>query len=227
MLLKAISPVVLTKVKAPIEPPATTEYQMDEPDNNDICETEATPEETTDAPTSFATSANEREFSIYETPAEPLAISSMDANHPYVPASTLDFTFIEDTAIPKSALTTVEEVKAREAMEKAMVALNEIDWLKLQKEMDASGNKMDITKLQLELKKAVSDLNWKRICSEIDQCENEVIQNNPELINELQRYQEEQVNKQQKLNEARQQMILNRINVHEVRVEKNRKIISL
>jgi hypothetical protein len=129
--------------------------------------------------------------------------------------------------VPKAVVPSVEEVKAREAMEKAMAALDEIDWLKLQKELALAGNKMDIAKLQEELKKAVGDLDWKRISTELQEKETELFLNNSALKVELQRFQEEQVNKQQKLNEARQQMILERLSANEARSEKCKKIISL
>jgi beta-lactamase regulating signal transducer with metallopeptidase domain len=221
-LLNAIRPVAMRKVAME---PAPDAFPMLEADNS-FDDTEA-PDAIAGAPAKYVTAASEREFSIYQTPSEPMPISSADANHPYVPASTLDFTFVEDTTVPKVIVPSIEEVKAKEALDQAMAALDEIDWLKLQKELGTAGNKMDIAKLQEELKKAVGDLDWKRINTELQEKDTELFLSNSALRNELQRFQQEQVNKQQKLNEARQQMILERLTQNEMRVEKCKKVISL
>ena len=142
--------------------PAADPYPMLQADNS-FDDPEATAFEIAGAPAKYVTAASEREFSIYEAPSEPMPMASFDDKHPYVPASTLDFTFVEDTTVPKVIVPSVEEVRAREAMERAMAALDEIDWLKLQKELAVSGNKMDMAKLQEELKKALETLNWKKI----------------------------------------------------------------
>jgi hypothetical protein len=222
-LLNVIRPSGMRKVAMN---PTADAYPMLEADNS-FDDSEAPTYEVAGAPANYVTTSDLREFSIQESPSDPMPIASADANHPYVPASTLDFTFVEDTTVPKAVVPSVEEVKAREAMEKAMAALDEIDWLKLQKELDLAGNKMDIAKLQEQLKKAVSDLVWKKVSTELQEKETELFLNNSALKVELQRFQQEQVNKQQKLNEARQQMILERLSANEARSEKCKKIISL
>ncbi|HSB93085.1 MAG TPA: M56 family metallopeptidase [Flavitalea sp.] len=221
-LLNAIRPAATPK---PAPGPVPDDYPMIEADNS--YDSETSPSESARPPVQFVTTPDEREFSIYETQSDPMPIASADASHPYVPASTLDFTFVEDTTVPKVILPSAEEVQAREAMEKAIAALDEIDWLKLQNELALADSKMDIAKLQEELKKAIGELNWKKINSQVKEKETELFFNNSALKNELQRYQQQRISKQQQLNEARQQMILDRLSLNEAKAEKCKKIISL
>ena len=221
-LLNIIRPAAMQKAAEPAEDP----YPMLQADNS-FDDSEASAFEIAGEPAKYVKAASEREFSIYETPSEPMPVASADDRHPYIPASTLDFTFVEDTTVPKVIVPSVEEVQAREAMERAMAALDEIDWLKLQKELAATGNKMDMARLQEELKKALETLNWKKINTALQEKETELFLSNSALKNELNRYQQEQVNKQQQLNEARQQMILDRLSTNEAKAEKCKKVISL
>ncbi|MBC7828486.1 MAG: hypothetical protein H7122_12120 [Chitinophagaceae bacterium] len=167
---------------------------------------DAPSQETSTSLISFAgTQSEEREYSIPETTiaAEPVYSGEV---HPYVPSTSFSYQIVEDTALPKKYILTQAEVKAKEAMTTALKALQEIDWQKLEKEMTAAGKKIDIVKLQQELKKAMSDVDWKKVNEEMQasliQAENELMKEHSNLRNELQRFQQDRNIKQ-----ARQQKI--------------------
>jgi beta-lactamase regulating signal transducer with metallopeptidase domain len=107
-----------------------------------------------------------REYSIPETISTTTPDYSVDV-HPFIPSTSFSYHIVEDTALPKKYILTQAEVNAREAKSSALKALYEIDWLKIEKELNSSGKKIDIIKLQQELKKAMEDLDWKKINEEV------------------------------------------------------------
>lgn len=138
--------------------------------------------------------AEMRNYSIAEsvTPEKPAFIVDV---HPYVPSTSFSYHIVEDTALPKKYLLTQSDVKAKEAMTTALKALQELDWQKLEKEMTASGKKIDIIKLQEELKKAISNVDWKKINEEMQssqmQVENDLLKEHSNLQSELKKFQRE------------------------------------
>ena len=149
---------------------------------------------------SFAGSDDEtREFSIPETTV-PLESTYSSEVHPYVPSTSFSYQFVEDTLFPKKYIPSQAEVKARESMATALKALQEIDWSKLEKEMTAAGKKIDIIKLQKELKKAMEEIDWKKIHEEMQSslidADNQLMQQHDLLRSELQKYQKEHARQQ-------------------------------
>ena len=169
---------------------------------------EATSVESIQPFTSFAgTDAETREFSITETPA-PAQHYSSDV-HPYVPSSSFTVQFVQDTAFPKKYILTQADIKARESMNTALKALEEIDWQKLEKEMTAAGKKVDIIKLQEHLQKALGDVDWKKVNEDVQSslidAENELVKDHSILRTELKKFQQELTQKkveQQKIYDA-------------------------
>lgn len=164
---------------------------------------------------SFAGSQREdREYSIPENPITPEP--SYDAEvHPYVPSTSFSYQIVEDTALPKKYIPTQSEVKAKEAMTTALKALQEIDWQKLEKEMAAAGKKIDIIKLQQELKKAMSDVDWKKVNEEMQasliQEENDLMKEHSNLRTELQKFQRDRNAKQAQHQKIYQTIIQERL----------------
>ncbi|MGZ5133833.1 MAG: M56 family metallopeptidase, partial [Flavitalea sp.] len=140
-----------------------------------------------------------REYSIPEAviPIEPAYSAEV---HPYIPSTSFSYQVVEDTALPKKYFPTQAEIKAKESMATALKALQEIDWQKLEKEMTAAGKKIDIIKLQQELKKAMTDVDWKKIHEEMQasliDAENQLMQEHSSLRTELQKYQKDRTVKQ-------------------------------
>ena len=148
---------------------------------------------------SYVTSDSKtRDFSIPENVVPFQPDYSVEV-HPYVPSTSFTYHFVEDTALPKKYVLTQSDIKAKEAMTGAMKALQEIDWQKLEKEMAADGKKIDIIKLQQELKKAISDVDWKKINEEMQSSlieeENDLLKDHKTLQLELKKFQQERSSK--------------------------------
>lgn len=82
---------------------------------------------------------------------------------PYVPSSSFEFQTLPDTSKPRMYNLNNAQLRAREDMEKALKALQEIDWTKLQQELNDKGAQVSIVQLQDELRKAVQEVNWEKI----------------------------------------------------------------
>jgi len=171
--------------------------------------------------------AETREFSIPEKTLITAPDSYSTEIHPYIPSTSFSYQVLEDTALPKKYILTHAELKAREAMTTALKALQEIDWQKLEKEMIAAGKKIDILKLQQELKKAMTDVDWKKINEEMHssliEAENELLCENTGLGKELQSFQKEhmaKVKQQQKIHNAIIQEHLSKNKIQESQIKK-------
>lgn len=160
----------------------------------DVTTTDAIPVASSSLSSFIATEPEVREYSIAENVITAAPDYSAEI-HPYVPRTSFSYQALEDTARPKKYIVTQAEMKTREAMLGAMKALQEIDWQKLEKEMNAAGKKIDIIKLQQQLQKAMMDVDWKKINEEIQssliQAENEILEEHTALRADLQKYQQD------------------------------------
>lgn len=118
--------------------------------------------------TTGRTAAPVREFSIQQNAivaTAPLPEVYYEVQ-PFVPSNSLTYQIVEDTAFPKKYIPTPSDLKAQEDLEKALKAIETIDWEKLGKEVGGKA-KVDIDKLQSEIKKALAEVDWKKIEEEI------------------------------------------------------------
>jgi beta-lactamase regulating signal transducer with metallopeptidase domain len=144
-----------------------------------------------------------------EAPAE-----TKDPTYTFVPSSSFDYQTLEDTTLPKKYIMTYTEQKTKEAVEKALLALKVIDWKKLEKEINANGQKIDIAKLQLEIQKAIKEVDWKKIDEETAaamQAEQDQARFGTQLRNNVQN----RAAYQEKVKVAQQQILLDRLAQHE------------
>jgi hypothetical protein len=161
----------------------------------------------------YVTSSEVREFSIPQTNIV-IAPANLE-NYPYVPSSSFSYNIVEDTSYPKKYISTVKDIKAKEALNKTVRAMQEINWQRLENEMKASGKKLDVVKLQKELIKALEVVDWKKIN---DDAESNLDESSRELINhqfvfrtQLEKYQNDRTIQQEKLKKAQQAIIQDRL----------------
>ena len=109
---------------------------------------------------------NMRDFSI----AEPFTANGTPTPDqsftPFIPSSSFSYFFVEDSTKPTTATTvaeTVDEKAAYESLQKALKALDEVDWTALEKQLKASGQNVDLKKFQLELKKSLKGVDWQKV----------------------------------------------------------------
>ncbi len=163
----------------------------------------------------FATTVDQpREFSIQESvnPAPVATEGYYYEVQPYVPSSSFSYRFIEDTSFPKKSIPTAVELKAKEDLEKSLNALEEIDWEKLMKELKAKN--ISIEQLQLELKKAFTEVDWKKIDEEMNpglKQEEQELRIKKAYLERLNKYQKERIQQQQNTQQRKQVIVADRL----------------
>lgn len=108
---------------------------------------------------------NLRDFSIAEPSTVTAPTVDLSLTTPFVPSSSFSYYIVQDSTKPTTSTTaeSVDEKAARESLLKALKAIDEIDWAGLEKQLKASGEKVDIKKIQEELKKSLKDLDWQKV----------------------------------------------------------------
>lgn len=108
-----------------------------------------------------------RDFSITEpiTTEQPVYTTIVTTNTPYVPSTSFSYYF-QDSTKPGVTAPSPSEKAATESLKKALKALDEVDWTQIEKELKASGEKLDIAKLQLEIKKSLTSVDWEKVNAE-------------------------------------------------------------
>lgn len=112
-----------------------------------------------------AVAAEQRDYSIPDEKQPPLPLASMaDPSVPFVPASSFSAFYTYDTTKPLK-LESYSERKANESQVKVEKALEQLDWVKIQKLLNS--NNADVVKLKKELTKSLKELNWQQINAEV------------------------------------------------------------
>ena len=105
-----------------------------------------------------------RDFSIAEPSMGSSAPIADQAFTPFIPSSSFSYYLIEDSTKPTTQVTeTLDEKAAKESLQKALKALDEVDWVALEKQLNASGEKIDMKKFQQELKKSLKGVDWQKV----------------------------------------------------------------
>ena len=133
------------------------------------------------------------------------------AIYPYVPGNSFFYQAMEDTTMPKKYIMTVTEKQAKETMERAMKALEQVDWKKMESALQANGQKVDVVKLQREMIKAMQEVDWNKVNAEM----NHATEMANDFVVRLNNFQKDRIIKQEKLKQAQQQILLDRIEQHE------------
>ncbi|HYE54148.1 MAG TPA: M56 family metallopeptidase [Chitinophagaceae bacterium] len=107
-----------------------------------------------------------RDYSISEpVTADKPVVALATTVTPFVPSQSFSYYF-QDSTKPGTVVISKEEKAARESLQKALKALDEIDWSAVEKQLKVSGEKLDIHKLQLELKKSLEQVDWEKVNAE-------------------------------------------------------------
>lgn len=169
---------------------------------------------------SFANAWETIDFAFQQPAEVEKPVEARTQVYPYVPSSSFSYQVIEDTTLPKKYIMTYNEQKTKEAVEKALIALQVVDWKKLEKELNTGNNKVDITRLQQELQKAIKEVDWKKVDEEAQAAllaeEDMAEAKNQEAFRvQLGNYQQERARKQEQIKAAQQQILLDRLAQHE------------
>jgi len=135
--------------------------------------------------------------------------------YPYVPGSSFYFQALEDTSVPKKYIMAPADVKAKEAMEKSMQALQQVDWKKLEQVFKAQGMNINIIQIQQEIQNAVQQVDWKEVNAATDNAMAEANAHIEKMreayIVRLGNYQRERTQQQEKIKQAQQQILMDRL----------------
>lgn len=139
--------------------------------------------------------------------------------YPYVPGNSFFSQPFEDTAQPKKYVMTYDDLKAQEAMQKALQGLQQIDWKKLETELKAQGKAIDMALIQRKIEKAMQQVDWKKVNEDNQQAQEEAqaaLQdaNNAYMI-QLGDFQRERAIRQEKIKLAQQQILIERLQQRE------------
>ncbi|MBO9631927.1 MAG: M48 family metalloprotease [Chitinophagaceae bacterium] len=82
---------------------------------------------------------------------------------PWVPRNSFAYQYMEDSTSPKVYIATKLQEEARLAINRAMQALQDINWAKLEQELKDKGISMSPKQIRQELHRAFMEITWKRI----------------------------------------------------------------
>jgi beta-lactamase regulating signal transducer with metallopeptidase domain len=164
---------------------------------------------------SFVQTKEMRDYSM-QAAKEALASVGSINTHPFVPGNSFIVQILEDTLLPKKYTMTQAEKEARESLDKALMALKQIDWQKLEKGLTATGeNTVDIEKLQNEIKKALKEVDWKKVNKEteaaIAEARREMAEEQAALRLQMERYNQARQEKQEKQQQVQYQILMDRL----------------
>lgn len=163
---------------------------------------------------SFANAWQSIDFSFVETPEAAAPVETNGQSYTFVPKSSFFYQAMEDTSLPKKYIMTLSEQKTKDAVDKALLALQVIDWKKLEKEINSNGQKVDIIKLQQEIEKALRAVDWKKVDEET-QAALQAQADQESFRAQLGYYQQARARYQEQVKQAQQQILLDRLAQHE------------
>ncbi|MBO9563354.1 MAG: M56 family metallopeptidase [Niastella sp.] len=164
---------------------------------------------------SFVQTKEMRDYSM-QAAKEALASVGSINTHPFVPGNSFIVQILEDTLLPKKYTMTQAEKEARESLDKALMALKQIDWQKLEKGLKATGEStVDIEQLQNEIRKALKEVDWKKVNKEteaaIAEARREMAEEQAALRVQMERYNQARQEKQEKQQQVQYQILMDRL----------------
>ncbi len=118
----------------------------------------------------------DRDYSIVQSApvAAPPVMKTPADKFPFVPSSSFNFKIISDTVKPgMRGSYAYSERMAEETMQKALKALDALNWDKISKELTVKSRKVNIDKLKNELRKSLTELDWQKINDDINSAPDE------------------------------------------------------
>ncbi len=160
--------------------------------------------------TDFVADQQHQEFSLQENEAIAIDPEDISEPQPYIPANSFSYQYMEDTTLPKRYVPAISELKAKENLEIAIKALEEINWNNLKKGISGNNKQIDISLLQEELKKALAAIDWKKMQEELGtglKQAGEELKLKQVYLSQLQKFQKAQA-EQKQINDQKRQLIL-------------------
>ncbi|HEX6427385.1 MAG TPA: M56 family metallopeptidase [Niastella sp.] len=166
----------------------------------------------------FVSNIEAADYSLPENTPAPQPPMSQQV-YPYVPGTSFYFQAVEDTTLPKKYVMTITDVKAKEAMEKSMQALQQVNWKTLEMTLKAQGMTVNVEQIHREIEKALAQIDWKKLNEEtqnaLNEANDEIQRLQNEFVVKVGNYQRNRTVQQERLKLAQQQILLDRLQQHE------------
>jgi bla regulator protein blaR1 len=114
----------------------------------------------------FVASEQPREYtiSIDQSPVAPA--ETEPAIYPFVPSSSFQYKPSNDTALPKK--NGVQELTTSLQLARSFEAIDAINWSKIEKNLEESGEKINVNRLKTELKNAIAGIDWRDVNADLE-----------------------------------------------------------
>jgi beta-lactamase regulating signal transducer with metallopeptidase domain len=118
-----------------------------------------------------------REFTIniVENSSAPTDVPEVpgvpDKPFPYVPGSSFSYNVMADTAFPKKSGN--PDLQTQMQVAKTLNAIDGMNWSQIEQNLVKAGEKLNIERLQLELKKAVTEIDWQTLNADLQKTSRE------------------------------------------------------
>jgi beta-lactamase regulating signal transducer with metallopeptidase domain len=179
----------------------------------------------------FVTTAQAPEYSLSISP-ETIAVPPVPGEpmHPFVPSSSFYYKITEDTALPEKSLESLR--LSTPALVKSLSLIKDSDWIEIEQILRDKGQTLNLPKLQLELSKAVAEIDWKGITKELedsgDQASDQIQKYREEAVNRYLRFQQEKAEKAGRQRLAAEEMLRERLHQKSPAAPKSpRKIVNI
>jgi len=96
----------------------------------------------------------------------PVQIETNDTTYPFVPSSSFLYNVTGDTALPKKL--SESEIKGKLQLVNALKSIDDMNWSDIGRNLAKAGENLDVSRLHLELKKAVSEVDWKTLNKDLE-----------------------------------------------------------
>jgi beta-lactamase regulating signal transducer with metallopeptidase domain len=163
----------------------------------------------------------------------PVAPDAPEKPFPYVPGSSFTYKVMVDTAFPGKSLNADPATQAQVA--RTINSIDGLNWSMIEKNLEKAGEKLNIEKLQLELKKAVAEVDWKMLNEDLVKTSREsaieVEKYRTQLADRYIQFEKSKLRKAELIKEAEVEIVNDRIKkvvpAIKVRVNKVKKIVNI
>jgi len=104
-----------------------------------------------------------RESSIMLPASTSAPVVASTGSFPFVPSASFSYQILEDTARPGSFSSRNDVAKAEKSLEKALEALDEVDWNNIEKGLVQNGRQVYAKEILVDIHKSIHKLNLERI----------------------------------------------------------------
>jgi beta-lactamase regulating signal transducer with metallopeptidase domain len=181
-------------------------------------------------PREYTISIDDNTSAIPEVPEAP---GTPEKPFPYIPGSSFTYRLMQDTAFPKKS--PEADLQTQAQMAKTLNAIDGLNWSHIEKSLEKAGEKLNIERLQLELKKAVTEIDWKTLNEDLQKTSREsateVEKYRTELAERYIRFEKARLLKAERMKSAEVEMVEERLResrpANKLKATRAKKIVNI